>query len=91
MTLEKSKNQISMTHKHKFSVMLYFDPLQFIHNFGVILKMNKTQESSLRVISLFSGCGGMDLGFQKEGYKIIFANDIEPSVKDTYQHNLTRN
>lgn len=44
--------------------------------------------SSLRVISLFSGCGGMDLGFQKEGYKIVFANDIEPSVKDTYQHNL---
>ena len=50
--------------------------------------MTKKAKSSTRVISLFSGCGGMDLGFQKEGFRIVFANDIEPAVKETYQYNL---
>lgn len=88
MILAKSKSQNSMTYKRKFFVILRCNFRVFIHNFGVILKMNKKHESSLRVISLFSGCGGMDLGFQREGYKIVFANDIESSVKDTYETNL---
>ena len=29
-----------------------------------------------RVISLFSGCGGLDLGFKNAGYKTVFATDI---------------
>jgi DNA (cytosine-5)-methyltransferase 1 len=30
-----------------------------------------------KVISLFCGCGGLDIGFHKEGYKVIWANDID--------------
>jgi len=41
-----------------------------------------------RVVSLFSGCGGLDFGFEKAGYDVVFANDIEKSVKETYEHNL---
>jgi DNA (cytosine-5)-methyltransferase 1 len=41
-----------------------------------------------RVVSLFSGCGGLDLGFEKAGYDIVFANDIEKSVKETYEYNI---
>lgn len=29
----------------------------------------------LKVVSLFSGCGGLDLGFKKAGYTTIFATD----------------
>lgn len=29
-----------------------------------------------KVISIFSGCGGLDLGFHLEGYKTIWANDF---------------
>ena len=32
-----------------------------------------------RLVSLFSGCGGMDLGFEQAGYEIVWANDIEES------------
>lgn len=36
--------------------------------------LNKNYEP--RVVSIFSGCGGLDLGFHLEGYKTIWANDF---------------
>jgi DNA (cytosine-5)-methyltransferase 1 len=41
-----------------------------------------------KVISLFSGCGGLDLGFHDAGFEVVYANDIASSVKLTYEHNL---
>jgi DNA (cytosine-5)-methyltransferase 1 len=41
-----------------------------------------------KLISLFSGCGGFDLGFKKAGFEIIFSNDIEKNLKETYEKNL---
>ena len=39
-------------------------------------------------ISLFSGCGGFDLGFHQSGFKTIFANDINEDAAETYRHNI---
>lgn len=41
-----------------------------------------------KVVSLFSGCGGMDLGFQQAGYELIWANDFEKSACETYSQNI---
>jgi DNA (cytosine-5)-methyltransferase 1 len=41
-----------------------------------------------RVASLFSGCGGMDLGFAQAGYELVWANDFEKSACETYEQNL---
>lgn len=60
-----------------------------------ILPVNR----SLRVISLFSGCGGMDLGFlggfnvlgkyyEENPFEILFANDILKKACTTYTHNF---
>ena len=34
----------------------------------------------MRLISLFSGAGGLDLGFQKAGYEIVEANEFDKSI-----------
>lgn len=40
------------------------------------------------VLSLFSGAGGMSLGFAQAGLKPVFAADIDPDACRTYQNNL---
>jgi DNA (cytosine-5)-methyltransferase 1 len=40
------------------------------------------------VVSLFSGAGGMDLGFIKAGYRVIWANDFQKDAVTTYQKNI---
>ncbi len=41
-----------------------------------------------KVCSLFSGCGGMDLGFKLEGFEIIWANDNDHWACETYKRNF---
>jgi DNA (cytosine-5)-methyltransferase 1 len=41
-----------------------------------------------KVIGLFSGCGGLDLGFHNNGYDIVWANDYDEWAAKTYKHNL---
>ncbi len=48
----------------------------------------KKKKTNPKTISLFAGCGGLDLGFHKAGFNIIYANDISPWVKETYEYNL---
>lgn len=42
----------------------------------------------MKVLSLFSGCGGIDLGFMKAGASIVWANDIDKDAVKTYKRNL---
>lgn len=42
----------------------------------------------MRVISLFSGAGGMDLGFSKANYDIVWANDFDKDCCNTYANNI---
>lgn len=42
----------------------------------------------MKVVSLFSGAGGLDLGFQMAGHKIVWANDIYEDAVSSYRDNL---
>lgn len=42
----------------------------------------------LKVGSLFSGIGGIDLAFQQAGFEIAFANEIDKYACITYRHNF---
>jgi len=42
----------------------------------------------MKVVSLFSGAGGLDLGFKMAGHEIIWANDLYGDAVETYKANL---
>ena len=42
---------------------------------------------SFRIVSLFSGAGGLDLGFEKSGFEIVAANEYDKSIWATYEKN----
>ncbi len=41
----------------------------------------------MRIISLFAGAGGLDLGFKKAGFEVIWSNEYDRSIWKTYQSN----
>ena len=42
----------------------------------------------MKVVSLFSGAGGLDLGFKMAGHEIVWANDNYADAVATYKRNL---
>ena len=41
----------------------------------------------MKVVSFFSGSGGLDLGFEKSGFDIIWANEYDKTIWETYEKN----
>ena len=41
----------------------------------------------MKLISLFSGCGGLDLGFEKAGFEIPVANEFDKTIWATFEAN----
>jgi DNA (cytosine-5)-methyltransferase 1 len=42
----------------------------------------------MKIVSLFSGCGGLDIGFINAGHEVIWANDIDGDSVSTYIKNI---
>jgi len=58
---------------------------------GVVIKIIRDldkEEQKFRTIDLFAGVGGIRLGFEKAGFRTVFANDFEKSCAETYNHNF---
>jgi DNA (cytosine-5)-methyltransferase 1 len=41
----------------------------------------------MNIVSLFSGSGGLDLGFEQSGFNIIWANEYDSTIWETYEKN----
>lgn len=44
----------------------------------------------MNVVSFFSGAGGLDLGFQKAGFNILWANEFNKEIFPTHKRNFTQ-
>jgi DNA (cytosine-5)-methyltransferase 1 len=53
----------------------------------VKLKQPKNEKEPLPVVSLFCGCGGLDLGFKQAGFKTVLAIDKNDMACTTYEEN----
>jgi DNA (cytosine-5)-methyltransferase 1 len=42
----------------------------------------------MKIVSLFSGCGGLDLGLIQAGHQVIWANDFDADAIATYKKNI---
>jgi len=47
-----------------------------------------TKKKEPKILSLFSGCGGLDCGFHMAGYKTVWANDIDEWAVKTFEKNF---
>jgi len=41
----------------------------------------------MKVVSFFAGAGGLDLGFEKAGFNVEWANEYDKSIWETYEFN----
>lgn len=67
------------------SQYIYIDYLD--KNYCCLSKLEEIQESRVHAISLFSGCGGLDIGTQMAGVKVISTLDFEPATIETMKAN----
>lgn len=49
---------------------------------------NEAEIALPKIVSLFSGAGGLDLGFKRADFPLIFAVDVSPAAIQTHQRNF---
>lgn len=64
--------------------------VQVIRNISSQSQDTRTSQkkNGFKTVDLFAGVGGIRIGFENAGFETVFANDSEPSCKETYDLNF---
>jgi len=73
-----------MIHEMNF---ILFDYKRYLH-LSLISEFVINENNPYTVTSMFSGCGGFDLGFHRARFKILWANDNDPHACISYRKNF---
>ena len=44
----------------------------------------------MKLASLFTGAGGLDKGFEKAGFHVVWANEYDSTIWETFEHNFPK-
>ncbi len=55
------------------------------------MERKKIKNKKYKVVSLFAGIGGFDIGFENAGFDVIWANDFDKYACETYKANVGKN
>ena len=44
----------------------------------------------MKLASFFSGAGGLDRGFENAGFNVVYANEYDKSIWETYRYNFPK-
>lgn len=90
----------ALVYRFKVQGGLWYNLLQAYRRFLCRVMNMKTEHRKYKVAALFSGCGGMDLGFRGGftflgntydalPFEIVWANDLNEAACRTYRRNLS--
>ena len=65
------------------------DMNKVVREAGRLLRPGGVGSKNMRTLDLFAGIGGIRLGFERAGFKTVFANDFEKACQRTYDANFT--
>lgn len=69
-----------------------FNPFNHLNSEGRVFGEKRSVlydvKSNKVLLSLFSGAGGLDIGFHKAGFNTIWANEYDKSISASYQRNF---
>lgn len=64
------------------------DMNKVVREAGRLLRPSRVGTKNMRTLDLFAGIGGIRLGFERAGFKAVFANDFEKACQKTYDANF---